>query len=704
MRFTVFILAAVLWCLFASAHCATSRPILSSMSANSKQSQPGLFHRAVQTLESRLQDLFFQIRKERPGHPDVVLVELDEKGAQRFGLWPWPRDVMAHIIEKLALQKPSVIALDVAFVDEEKVNEHEQKLVAQLTQLHLPEVDRVIFSPFTMPAIQTALCAQGSSLVQSVLPLSTSDRGQFTPSQLDTFSATLKETVVREIPGDVKGSVRTLTPEHTISYSIYSAQTQVQSLTACHNRVGHLATVTDLDGVYRRTPLVAMLEQPAGLLYSLSLQAAAAHLGAQIAPLFSHEDQNDVLVAVDLTSPTRTLRIPVEAELPMTRINFPGGMDSFARVSAVDILDGTSKLNLTNKILILGVTVVGSSGDQRVTPFRDFAPGVLTHASVISNILSQDFLNRTPSMRMWELLLLAVTLLAAAFTEKVQNFPLKILILVGVIAVWPILAAALFQRGLIMLSVVPTAALVFMGFAVLFLGYFTSDRRALELKHIFSRYLGGDVLEAALENPERLNRGEKREMTILFSDIRGFTAIAERMSPEELAAFMKEYLSPMTRAVFKHKGTLDKYIGDAVMAFWNAPLDQKDHSVLACRTALEMLARLDELQIQWNKRNLPAIEIGIGINTGFCVVGNLGSDVRVEYTVLGDTVNLASRLENLNKEHQTRIIVGERTVNLACHEFEFRSMGQAVVKGKSEAVKIFELVGLLRKEPPQIRG
>jgi adenylate cyclase len=201
-------------------------------------------------------------------------------------------------------------------------------------------------------------------------------------------------------------------------------------------------------------------------------------------------------------------------------------------------------------------------------------------------------------------------------------------------------------------------------------------------------------MEEALKNPEKLTLGEKREMTVMFSDIRGFTTLSERMLPEKLASFINGYLSPMTQIVFDEKGTLDKYIGDAVMAFWNAPLEQADHALRACRAAIAMLAALDVLKARWRAEGFPEFDIGIGLNTGPMVVGNMGSDVRVDYTVLGDAVNLASRLEGTNKEYETRVIFGEGTHAHVQGKVSCRRLGAVRVKGKKQPVRIYELRGI----------
>jgi adenylate cyclase len=213
------------------------------------------------------------------------------------------------------------------------------------------------------------------------------------------------------------------------------------------------------------------------------------------------------------------------------------------------------------------------------------------------------------------------------------------------------------------------------------------------VRSAFGQYLSPEVVRRLLVNPE-LVEPRKTEITVMFSDIRGFTTISEKLDAQELALFLNQYLSDMTQIVFKRRGTLDKYIGDAVMAFWGAPIEQKEHAALACRTALDMMARIHELQKKWEAEGKPRLDIGIGLNTGVASVGNMGSSLRLGYTALGDSVNLSSRLEGLNKDYGTHILVNETTY-LAANDsvFVFRELDLIRVKGKLEPVTIYELVG-----------
>jgi adenylate cyclase len=239
--------------------------------------------------------------------------------------------------------------------------------------------------------------------------------------------------------------------------------------------------------------------------------------------------------------------------------------------------------------------------------------------------------------------------------------------------------------------------------AVTLYRYIVEEREKRKIRGAFSFYVTPSVVNEMLKNPEKLKLGgDKKELSVLFSDIRGFTTLAEEMEPETLVNLLNEYLTDMTNVVFEFDGLLDKYIGDAVMAVFGAPLEQTDHPIRACRTALKMLERLSKMQQKWEAEGTPRLDIGIGINTGPMVVGNMGSERRFDYTVMGDSVNLASRLEGINKEYGTRVVISEFTYDKVKDDFFCRELDAVRVKGKVRPVKIFELLALRSEKDPRI--
>lgn len=683
-RWRYALLAIALFVVFAAVHVTTTAPLVEGANDG------GLLHRFVQTFELRAQTFFFRLRGEQRADDRVVVLELDERGVERFGLWPWTREVMAEVLEKTLDARPKAIGLDVSFTDLTSGSARDDELRSGLQKLPASEVrDSLLMLLAHDPdeRLAAAFTRGGAMIVQGAFPATTAIQH----TRVDELTAALAATLVTEGAGSIPGSTRPLPDLQSIRARHYPGlQPPLSTFLKSGNRFGHLGAAHDLDGTIRRAESLVRLDQPAGFMPSLGVAIGAAMLDAKILA----QVEGGSLEGIVLDGVAARVIVPMSNDAPYTLINYPGGRDAFRRVSVVEVLDGTAG-DLEGRAVLIGNTIVGSSGDQRSTPFAEQIPGVYTHASLLSNVLAGSFLERPWWARAVELIgMLVLALLIAIVTPRVNRLALKISVPLTLTLAWSVVVFALFLGGFSLQWLTPTAFLAVTSFSTIFLGYVSVDREKLKMRSTFSRYLGEDVMDIALQNPERLNRGEKREMTVLFSDIRGFTSLSEHMPPEQLADFINQYLSPMTRIVFDEKGTLDKYIGDAVMAFWNAPLDQPDHALRSCRAAVHMLEQLEVLKAAWRAKGLPELEIGIGINTGSMVVGNMGSDVRVDYTVLGDAVNLASRLEGTNKEYGTRIIIGESTRAAAGQGIVARKLGAVRVKGKRLPVAIFELRGL----------
>jgi len=333
--------------------------------------------------------------------------------------------------------------------------------------------------------------------------------------------------------------------------------------------------------------------------------------------------------------------------------------------------------------------------DVRPTPFDPILPGVEIHATVAANTLEQSFIIHNNSTVIAERVLLVVLpLVLALLLGLAPSASLGFFAGVGLSVLYIVTNYLLFTRYRLDLSLLPP--LTALGLTTVGSEIYRSlvvDRKGRYMKKAFSNYVSADLVAQIMKNPDSLKLGgEKREISILFSDIRGFTSISEKLSPEDLVQVLNEYLNPMTLIVLEEKGTLDKYIGDAVMAIYNAPLDVAGHAGHACHSAVKMMVKLDELNRSFVERGLQTIDIGIGINTGDAVVGNMGAAMRFDYTAIGDNVNLASRLEGLNKMYGTHIIVSESTKVMAGSDLPFREIDLVAVKGKQLPVPIYELM------------
>lgn len=400
-------------------------------------------------------------------------------------------------------------------------------------------------------------------------------------------------------------------------------------------------------------------------------------------------------------------------------INYAGPQKMFPYIRAADLVDpNNSKLTVTQnlqdsetgrwgektfevnkndylkgKILVAGLTAIGVF-DLRLSPFEENYPGVETHANVIDNLLRQDFLHFDPREPL--LMLGALCALGLFLIISLAHLgALSGLICTGIciVAIAWVDKTFFFSRGLVVSMAFPLMQVISSYVVLTFYKYLTEERSKKELRQTFSKYVSPAIVEEILQDPKNLELGGRKErVTIFFSDIRGFTTISEKLDPKALSDLLNDYLTPMTDLVFANRGTLDKYMGDAIMAFFGAPINYPEHPKFAARCALQQLAKLKELQMEYGKKGLPLIDIGIGLNTGECSVGNMGSETVQNYTVMGDAVNLASRLEGINKQYGTRIIISEFTYQEIKDDFVCREIDWVRVKGKLLPVKIFELL------------
>jgi adenylate cyclase len=341
---------------------------------------------------------------------------------------------------------------------------------------------------------------------------------------------------------------------------------------------------------------------------------------------------------------------------------------------------------------LIGASATGI-GDLRTPPYGGIDyPGMEVHANVIDNMLNNGFLVRGAPQIVWDLVLISLFGLPLGFALAVLS-PRWIWFGLALLLPFTALLYAAFLRGWWLNFTVPAGTLVANVMLVSLYRALIEEKEKRKVRSAFGHYLSPEVIRRLLLNPE-LVEPRKTEITVMFSDIRGFTTISEKLDAQDLALFLNAYLYDMTKIVFDTAGTLDKYIGDAVMAFWGAPIEDSRHPVQACTAALEMMSRVRELQKKWAEEGKPMLDIGIGLNSGAASVGNMGSSLRYGYTALGDTVNLSSRLEGLNKEYGTHIIVNESTYEAAKDDgFLFRELDLIRVKGKLQPVTIYELFG-----------
>jgi adenylate cyclase len=670
--------------------------------------------RVLSALEGRASDLQMWARGIRAAHPDVVVAAIDERSVQRYGRWPWSRELLARAVARLHEAGPAAIGLDITFTDEDHgsdaaVMSEAAEALGRVVGT-LPEPSRGAFSPVlatlkdrasgTGDAALARALADAPEVVQGVSAYGSGEAQDYL-EQRDVAATLLRSRMLTRFPGPTGKSFFEVPLDRSIAERFVSAQVPLPALLPPGQPLGHFNVLRDDDGVVRFTPPFVQLDHPPGLLPSLELQTAASALGAAIEPVWDPELGQ--LVGARLRRDGHPVRfLPLTLKRPRARIDYPGPADVFRTVSLADVVD--RKLPdgaLRGKVLLVGVTLVGQY-DQVVTPFRNLEAGIYAHAAMLSSVLSGRFLQRGTGAVLAELVfILGAGLLLGLVLPRASPW-LKALVPLALALGWVAVVQLALRRGVVLASALPLANVFLAAFAVVFVGYLSTDREKIKLRRTFRYYVAESVMTEMLEHPELLRLGgEKRDCSVLFSDIRGFTAISETMAPEALVKFINGYLSPMTRIVLEEGGTLDKYIGDALMAFWGAPVPQEDHALRACRTALRFLEELEQLRPGWRAEGLPEIEIGVGINSGPMVVGNMGSGLRFDYTVMGDAVNMASRLEGANKLFQTSIMVSEDTWMRIASQATGRRLGSLRLRGRSEPVRVWELLALRPPTPEE---
>ncbi|MCB4791323.1 MAG: adenylate/guanylate cyclase domain-containing protein [Elusimicrobia bacterium] len=443
-------------------------------------------------------------------------------------------------------------------------------------------------------------------------------------------------------------------------------------------RTGFVNIFTELDGVNRKVSLVMDFENDK--IPSLSLAGLSLYLNQKPEDIIKERK-----IAVD--------------EFNEMIVNFSGGYESFPYYSFSKVLNGEIPAEkIKDKIILVGGTAAGLF-DFKAIPFVPIFPGVEIHANAMSNILLNNYLRQWPGICTFILIIIFALLSGMVFGQFApwKGGVTTVIVFIG----YFVFTYYMFKIKYVLAEfVAPAASLSLSYVGVLFYRFMTEEKEKRWIKKSFSTYLNPHVLEEIIKDPASLKLGgQKQNLSILFSDIRGFTTISESLSPEGVVELLNEYLTKMVEVVFRHEGTLDKFIGDAVMAFWGAPIPQKDHARKAVMCGIEMVEELEKLQAKWQAEGKTIIKIGVGINSGNVIVGNMGSMERMDYTVIGDDVNLASRLESLNKEYKTVMIISEETYKQVEDLVEAKPLGGVKVKGKAKAVNIYGVFG--RKGAPK---
>ncbi len=638
----------------------------------------------IQQLDNLLYD--YRLRFTMPRNVDerIVILDIDEKSLKEEGRWPWSRDRLALLMDKLFERNGiAVVGFDVVFAEKDESSGF--KVLQELGRNQLKNV----------PQFQSALAQVKPQLdYDNLFSNKLKNRNIVLGYYFSNSNKMEEKSISGALPEPV--FVAGTFENHPVGFTQWDGyggnlpELQKNALSA-----GHFNPLVDADGVVRRVPMI--VEHNGAYYESLSLAVVRTLLGtAKLAPGFAGGENADYagLEWLDLRTPQGVLTIPVDQQVG-TLVPFRGGRGSFRYISVTDVLhDRIPVQELKNKIVLIGTSAPGLM-DMRSTPVGAVYPGVEIHANMVAGILDQDLKQKPPYVVGAEVFLLLISGVTLSFLLPLLT-PAKATLLTvfcllasvaGNMAIWNYGGLALpLASGLMMISCLFALDMSY--------GYFVEARTKRQITSLFGQYVPAELVDEMTKNPEQVSmEGDSREMTILFSDVRGFTTISEGLDAKELTLLMNEFLTPLSRVVYKHRGTIDKYMGDCIMAFWGAPLLDEEHAKHAILAGIEMQKALLEIQPRFKERGWPEIHIGVGINTGKVSVGNMGSEVRVAYTVMGDAVNLASRLEGITKQYGVGVMVGENTRD-AVPDFVYRELDLVRVKGKDKPISIFEPVGL----------
>lgn len=624
---------------------------------------------SVYTYASFFEDRFFDLRmkltlNKKNQEPRIVLAAIDDHSLNKIGRWPWSRTKHANLVNKLESFGAKILAFDVFYSEPElacNAESPDKAFVASIKKFQATPGNKVIL-PYA---------------VDEKISKNIDEENYFkeAPDQLLNFML------------DTKQSQGANLQESIVARKVYP----IEILANADIGISHIEANADSDGVFRHYPLVSNVDS----IYYPSFALMTYQFYTKDKPVLEIPSSESAF----LNSKTGKAYLNYQGE---TKIRWFGGMGNFPIVSVYDILQAKNRdpemtKTFKDKIVFIASTAFGAH-DLRNTPLDSMLPGVMFHMNMTKMLLDGNFfVSENESTKYSWILLITGTLLIIA-VMLLGHAILDFVTLNIIIAVFLVLDIYYFiPHGY-------NLRLFFCLFSVVicyswstFLHFYQSNKEKAKIKGTFSRYLAPSIVNDLLKNPEKVKLGgEKKNITVFFSDVRDFTSISEKLTPEQLSLVINRYMTMMTDTLFEHNGTLDKYIGDAMVAYWGAPVDLENHPYWAIKGAIAMIERLPAINEGFVKEGFPALKHGIGLNTGDCSVGNMGSNQIFSYTALGDSMNLGARLESLCKFYGVQINISEFTKNaLPDHmknDFIFRTLDKVKVKGKENAVTIYEVI------------
>jgi len=609
------------------------------------------FDETTNNFDEKIRDIFFEIRGEIPTSQKVTIIDIDEKSITQIGQWPFGRDYMAQVLANLANAGAGIIGVDIIFSEDDRSS---PSFMAKRLNIE---------GDFT----------NNDELLAAVVSQTPTVLGYYFTKDLSKNSNPIPHT--KFSPNN---------SPHLLNFD--NVVTNISPIQESAYSSGFFNAFNNFTGKMTKMPL--MLQYKNNIYPSLVFEMINLASNTQEVKII--EDQYSIH-GVKLSN----IQIPTDKNGFM-RINFRGAKNSFKYLSFVDILNGDFEVEDINGKLILIGTSITTLADLRATVYDLAMPGVEIHANMIDNILMGDFLYQPPFAKAVDIfVILFLTLFLGLLLLFLSSTSTLIVITILSIILYSSYYYLLFSKGLVLNLFYPFISILITTISAFYINYKKEQKQKEFIKDKFAKKVSLEVANDLLSHEDNSFQAKEKELTIFFSDIRGFTNLSENFdSPQKLIELLNRYFEPMSEAITKNHGTIDKFIGDAIMAYWNAPCEVVNHADKALQTALFQLDELEKLNQELN----PKIDIGIGIHTGLAVVGEMGSTGRSDYTIIGDNVNLASRIEGLTKFFGVKLIISEYTKNSLKESYHFKYLGDVIVKGKTKAIKLYEVLTLKEYE------
>lgn len=611
------------------------------------------------SIDNRLRDYLFTVRGEIPNTGNVVIIDIDEVAIEQLGQWPWSRNKVSKILDNLTNANVGLIGMDIVFAEEDNSSPHSVFEKYGIEKENIPNYD--------LDLSQTI--AKSPVVLGYQFELEKSDHVNKTAPQIPAIFIEKNKALEQKFLITATGTILNIPLLQDNSYSS-----------------GFFNNIPDDAGVIRSVPLIISYED--SIYPSLALEIIRIITDSKKVFVEYNEDGISNITLNDIKIPTdRYGRILV---------NFRGKEKNFTYYSALDIYNNNfNKKELEGKIALIGTSAAGLL-DLRATPFESIYPGVEVHANVIDNIIAGDFIYKASWVDGANIAIIFSLSLVITFLITYTPFWLSPFIsLFFFFGSIYIIYQILFTYGIVLNIFFPFLTILLTLIVTTLFDYFYAIKKEEAIKAKFASKVSKNVMDNLLRNIDSTEfQAMEREVTVFFSDIRGFTHISEQMTnAKDLILYLNRYMEPMSNIIIKYDGTIDKYIGDAIMAYWNAPAKVENHADKAVLASLEQIESLSILNAEFKKENKPFIDIGIGLNTGVVIVGEMGSIGRSDYTVIGDPINLGSRLESLCKYYNSKLNISSFTKEKLKGEYIFRFLDLVTVKGKDEPVEIWQVHG-----------